>query len=175
MYLRKNIEVSGGSERECRNRGNPSRNITNPENQALTSLTAGKAALLCSVKPDTVLKWIKKGRLPAIRTVGGHYRVEERDVLQALAHGHASDESKEERSVLLRPPDALLGVHEPGSRNGVPGVRGIQGARRMVFPLGATASRRRACRAILRHLVPGVPLLPPRARTTDQRAGDHPR
>jgi len=69
-----------------------------------TSLTTGKAAQLCAVKPDTVLKWIKKGRLPASRTVGGHYRVEERDVLQALAQGHVSDEPKEESSALCGRP-----------------------------------------------------------------------
>ena len=43
-------------------------------------LTTGKAARICSVQPDTVLKWIKKGRLPAIRTAGGHYRVDEHDL-----------------------------------------------------------------------------------------------
>jgi len=43
-------------------------------------LTTGQAARFCSVKADTVLKWIKKGRLPAIRTVGGHYRVERRSL-----------------------------------------------------------------------------------------------
>ena len=48
-------------------------------------LTTGKAARLCSVQSDTVLKWIKKGRLPATRTVGGHYRVEERDLISVLS------------------------------------------------------------------------------------------
>jgi excisionase family DNA binding protein len=38
-------------------------------------LTTGQAAKLCAVTPDTVLKWIKKGRLEATRTAGGHYRV----------------------------------------------------------------------------------------------------
>jgi len=38
-------------------------------------LTTGQAAKLCAVTPDTVLKWIKKGRLSASRTAGGHYRV----------------------------------------------------------------------------------------------------
>lgn len=38
-------------------------------------LTTGQAAKLCAVTPDTVLKWIKKGRLTATRTAGGHYRV----------------------------------------------------------------------------------------------------
>src|SRR5512140_1872369 len=51
-------------------------------------LSTGEAAALCSVNPDTVLKWIKKGRLPATRTPGGHYRIEEHD-LAALVPPHA--------------------------------------------------------------------------------------
>lgn len=41
-------------------------------------LTTGQAAKLCSVTPDTVLKWIRKGRLEARRTAGGHFRIERR-------------------------------------------------------------------------------------------------
>ena len=41
-------------------------------------LTTGQAAKLCSVTPDTILKWIKKGRLSAMRTAGGHYRIDRR-------------------------------------------------------------------------------------------------
>jgi excisionase family DNA binding protein len=69
-----------------------------------SSLTTGKAAQLCSVKPDTVLKWIKKGRLPAVRTVGGHYRVEEQDVMEALTQGRVSDEPREQTSALCGRP-----------------------------------------------------------------------
>ena len=43
-------------------------------------LTTGQAAKICSVTPDTILKWIKKGRLPATRTAGGHYRIRPRDL-----------------------------------------------------------------------------------------------
>ena len=43
-------------------------------------LTTGEAAGLCSVKPDTVLKWIKKGQLRAAKTAGGHHRIEYRDL-----------------------------------------------------------------------------------------------
>ena len=39
-------------------------------------LSTGQAARLCSVTPDTVLKWIKRGRLEAVRTAGGHYRID---------------------------------------------------------------------------------------------------
>jgi len=43
-------------------------------------LTTGGVARLCSVRPDTVQKWIRKGRIPAQRTAGGHYRVALPDV-----------------------------------------------------------------------------------------------
>ena len=67
-------------------------------------LTTGKAARLCSVKPDTVLKWIKKGRLPASRTAGGHYRVEERDLLLVLSQNGTMDQVWEENAALCSRP-----------------------------------------------------------------------
>jgi excisionase family DNA binding protein len=67
-------------------------------------LTTGKAARLCSVKPDTVLKWIKQGRLRAIRTAGGHYRVEERDVTALLARDHHGKREWEQRTALCSRP-----------------------------------------------------------------------
>lgn len=48
-------------------------------------LTTGEAARLCSVERDTVLKWIKRGRIPAARTAGGHYRIAGRDLERLLA------------------------------------------------------------------------------------------
>lgn len=39
-------------------------------------LSTGEAALRLSVTPDTVLKWIKQGRIPAHRTAGGHHRID---------------------------------------------------------------------------------------------------
>ena len=38
-------------------------------------LSTGRAAKLCSVTPDTVLKWIKKDQIQAVKTPGGHYRI----------------------------------------------------------------------------------------------------
>ncbi len=46
-------------------------------------LTTGQAAVLCSVTPDTILKWIKKGQLSGTRTAGGHYRID-RGILESL-------------------------------------------------------------------------------------------
>lgn len=50
-------------------------------------LTTGQAARLLSVTPDTVLKWIRAGKLRATRTAGGHNRVAAADVEQMIAAG----------------------------------------------------------------------------------------
>lgn len=47
-------------------------------------LTTGQAAKYCSVTPDTVLKWVRSGVLPARRTAGGHHRIDERDLQRVL-------------------------------------------------------------------------------------------
>ena len=44
----------------------------NSKNQLLST---GKASKLLSVTSDTILKWIKQEKLPAVKTAGGHYRV----------------------------------------------------------------------------------------------------
>ncbi len=43
-------------------------------------ITTSAAAKLCAVTPDTVLKWIRTGRLPARRTAGGHNRIDRADL-----------------------------------------------------------------------------------------------
>jgi excisionase family DNA binding protein len=52
---------------------------------AAALLTTGQAAKLCSVKPDTLLKWIKRGRISASRTAGGHFRVDRSELLEWLS------------------------------------------------------------------------------------------
>ncbi len=47
-------------------------------------LTTGEAAAIFDVDPDTVLRWIKSGEIPAIRTPGGHYRLNKRVFLRKL-------------------------------------------------------------------------------------------
>jgi excisionase family DNA binding protein len=38
-------------------------------------LTTSQAARLLSVSPDTVLKWVKAGKIKSKRTLGGHFRI----------------------------------------------------------------------------------------------------
>lgn len=53
-------------------------------------LTTGEAAQICSVTADAVQKWIRKGRLAAQKTAGGHYRIARRDIEPfATANSHA--------------------------------------------------------------------------------------
>ncbi len=50
-------------------------------------LSTGEAAALCSVTPDTVLKWIRAGKIPAHRTPGGHHRIPRSALLRQLQDG----------------------------------------------------------------------------------------
>ncbi len=63
-----------------------------------TWLTTGQAAKLCSVTPDTVLKWIKKGSLEAVRTAGGHYRIKREHLTPLLTEGQVSPPNLPDRA-----------------------------------------------------------------------------
>ncbi|MBI4669181.1 MAG: helix-turn-helix domain-containing protein [Elusimicrobia bacterium] len=47
-------------------------------------LSTGQAAKLCGVKPDTIRKWIQKGRLKTQDTMGGHHRVLRDDLVKHI-------------------------------------------------------------------------------------------
>jgi excisionase family DNA binding protein len=51
------------------------------------ALSTGQAARFCLVTADTVATWIKKGELPAQRTLGGRYRIFLAD-LRAFMQSH---------------------------------------------------------------------------------------
>jgi excisionase family DNA binding protein len=56
-------------------------------------VSTGQAAKLCAVTPDTILKWIKKSKIEAIQTAGGHYRID-REVLMPFIT--SADQASEE-------------------------------------------------------------------------------
>jgi excisionase family DNA binding protein len=41
----------------------------------IQTLTTGQAARYCCVSQATIINWIKKGKLEAYATPGGHYRI----------------------------------------------------------------------------------------------------
>jgi excisionase family DNA binding protein len=52
---------------------------------AETLLTPSEVAALFRVDPKTVTRWAKAGKISAIRTLGGHRRFRESEVLELLA------------------------------------------------------------------------------------------
>ncbi len=56
-------------------------------------LATGEAAKLCCVEPDTIRKWIKRGRLKAERTIGGHHRIQWRDLARHIPTPRISDDA----------------------------------------------------------------------------------
>jgi excisionase family DNA binding protein len=63
-------------------------------------LTTGEAAAIFDVDPDTVLRWIKSGDIPAIRTPGGHYRINRNVFLNKLIKNTSSNEKNETQTNL---------------------------------------------------------------------------
>ena len=53
--------------------------------------STGQAAKMLSVTPDAILKWIKQGRICAMRTPGGHYRVPEDQIMAILDQAGEAD------------------------------------------------------------------------------------
>jgi len=69
-------------------------------NKMKNYLTTGEAASIFDVDPDTVLRWIKSGEIPAIRTPGGHYRINRNVFLTKMIQGTSIKEKNETQSGL---------------------------------------------------------------------------
>lgn len=54
-------------------------------------MTPGEVASLFRVDPKTVTRWAQAGKIPSIRTLGGHRRYMRADI-EDLAHARYEDE-----------------------------------------------------------------------------------
>ncbi len=73
--------------------------------------TTGQIAKHCHVTPETVANWIKKGRLKAGTTPGGHYRVYREELVRfCRSHGF---EVLPEWEKKLKPPTVLIIDDDP--------------------------------------------------------------
>jgi len=63
--------------------------MTTPESSR-DYLTTTQAARLLSVSPDTVLKWVRAGKVKSYRTLGGHFRIPVSE-MGALESGQTAD------------------------------------------------------------------------------------
>jgi excisionase family DNA binding protein len=50
------------------------------EREALSYLRPAEVADLLSVSPKTVTRWAKEGKLPFMKTLGGHHRYPEAEI-----------------------------------------------------------------------------------------------
>jgi excisionase family DNA binding protein len=77
-------------------------------------LTTFEAAKMMLVTPDSVLKWIKSGKLAARRALGGHYRIE-RSKIEALLKG--SEELASPESTHNQKASNIAGNSMPWKKN----------------------------------------------------------
>ena len=61
--------------------------MTSRTQDAETLLTPSEVAAMFRVDPKTVTRWAKAGKISAIRTLGGHRRYREAEVLALLSAG----------------------------------------------------------------------------------------
>lgn len=55
-------------------------------------MTPSEVAALFRVDPKTVARWADSGKLPSVRTLGGHRRFPRKDVLETMKRSHGTDE-----------------------------------------------------------------------------------
>jgi excisionase family DNA binding protein len=80
--------VGGGRNDSGRNNGGHDDRPVLPETERL--LTPAEVASMFRVDPKTVTRWARDGRLTAVRTLGGHRRYLESQVLALLRAAHSA-------------------------------------------------------------------------------------
>jgi excisionase family DNA binding protein len=80
-------------------------------------LTPAEVAAMFRVDPKTVTRWARDGRLTVVRTLGGHRRYRETEVLALLRAAH-SDASQGEAEQPGEPEPGPPGAGEPEAGTG---------------------------------------------------------
>jgi len=62
-------------------------------------ISTGEAAAIFDVDSDSILRWIKSGEIPAIRTPGGNYRINRNVFLTKMINDTAINEKDETQPV----------------------------------------------------------------------------
>ncbi len=68
--------------------------------KAKNYITTGEAAAIFDVDSDSILRWIKSGEIPAIRTPGGHYRINRNVFMMKMIKDTTINEKEETQSPL---------------------------------------------------------------------------
>jgi len=76
-------------------------------------LTVFKASQYCKVSPKTIINWIESGHIPAYKTVGGHRRIKQTDLIafmnrQGIPVPEGSKPMDERRRILVVDDDPII-------------------------------------------------------------------
>ncbi len=76
-------------------------------------LTVFKASQYCKVSPKTIINWIESGHIPAYKTVGGHRRIKQTDLIafmnrQGIPVPEGSEPIDERRRILVVDDDPII-------------------------------------------------------------------
>ena len=72
-------------------------------------LTRAEVAIIFQVSPSTVTRWAEAGKLPSIKTLGGHRRYEAKVVMELAQHLISKQEVSMEKTIISVP--AMYGDH----------------------------------------------------------------
>ena len=74
---------------------------SHPDSERL--LTPAEVAALFRVDPKTVTRWAKAGKIGSIRTLGGHRRFHEAEIMHLLSAGTATESRVQVSATVVSP------------------------------------------------------------------------
>jgi excisionase family DNA binding protein len=86
-------------------------------------LTRTEVAEIFQVSPSTVTRWAEEGKLPSVKTLGGHRRYEAKAVLELSQHLEKEEISME--NALLKVPAMYADHHVIAVRNAIMALPGV--------------------------------------------------
>jgi excisionase family DNA binding protein len=87
-------------------------------------LTRTEVAEIFQVAPSTVTRWAEEGKLPSVKTLGGHHRYEAKAVMELIQHLLKKEETDMENA-LLSVPAMYADHHVIAVRNAIKAMPGV--------------------------------------------------
>jgi excisionase family DNA binding protein len=89
-------------------------------------LTRTEVAEIFQVAPSTVTRWAEEGKLPSVKTLGGHRRYEAKAVMELIQHlEHLEKEESNMENALLNVPAMYADHHVIAVRNALMAMPGV--------------------------------------------------
>jgi excisionase family DNA binding protein len=99
----------------------PMKKLDDPDGRLLTR---AEVAEMFQVSPSTITRWAEAGKLPSVKTLGGHRRYEAKSVMALVQHLMKEEASME--NVLFDVPTMYADHHVIGVRQALLAVAGVE-------------------------------------------------